>query len=162
MPGRAQPRGRPRPAEARFKGSWLAAWLQRLGAQVVGYSLVPDTGPMGHYEAAQVGAGMVSILGDVRDGDHLRAVFRAYAPELVFHLAAQALVLRSYQDPVETYDTNVMGTVHVLEAVRHAPSVRAVVAVTSDKCYENAGGRRMREDDPMGGADPSSSSKGCA
>ena len=145
-----------------FKGSWLSLWLQSMGAQVVGYALAPPTQPS-LFEVAQVGAGMTSIVGDIRDLAHLRAVFDEHQPEIVFHLAAQALVRYSYSEPVETYATNVMGTVNLLEAVRHSPSVKAVVNVTSDKCYENrewAWG--YRENEAMGGYDPYSNSKGCA
>ena len=115
------------------------------------------------FQVAHIADGMRSITGDIRDLDHLRAVMAERAPEIIVHMAAQPLVRRSYHDPVETYSTNVMGTVNVLEAVRHADSVRVVVCITSDKCYEN---REWfwgyRENDPMGGHDPYSSSKGCA
>ena len=145
-----------------FKGSWLALWLHQMGAQVTGLALPPVTDP-NLFDAARVGEGVNSILGDIRDLALVQRVVRDAAPEVVFHLAAQALVRRSYKDPVETYQTNVMGTVHVLEAIRHTPSVRAVVSVTSDKAYEN---REWvwgyREQDPMGGHDPYSNSKGCA
>jgi CDP-glucose 4,6-dehydratase len=145
-----------------FKGSWLSLWLQQLGAQVTGYALTPPTNPS-LFEAAQVEQGMKSVIGDIRDGTVLANAMRQAAPEIVIHMAAQPLVRRSYADPVETYSTNVMGTVHLLEAVRQTPSVRAVVNVTTDKCYEN---REWvwgyRESEPMGGFDPYSSSKGCA
>lgn len=145
-----------------FKGSWLSLWLQSMGAQVVGYALVPPTTPS-LFEVADVGAGMTSIVGDIRDLAHLRAVFVEHQPEIVIHMAAQALVRHSYLDPVETYSTNVMGTVNLLEAVRGAGCVKAVVNVTSDKCYEN---REWvwgyRENEAMGGFDPYSNSKGCA
>jgi CDP-glucose 4,6-dehydratase len=145
-----------------FKGSWLCQWLKRLDARVVGFALPPPSSPS-LFELSDVPRGMTAILGDVRDLPALRGVFEAHRPEIVFHLAAQALVRRGYRDPVDTFATNVMGTVHVLEACRGAPSVRAVVIVTSDKCYEN---REWvwgyREDEPMGGADPYSASKGCA
>jgi len=145
-----------------FKGGWLSLWLQSLGAQVQGFALEPPTEP-NLFTAAQVGAGMGSTIGDIRELDVLRASMRAFAPDIVLHLAAQPLVRASYDDPVGTYATNVMGTVHVLESVRATPSVRAVVVVTTDKCYENrewAWG--YREDEPMGGHDPYSNSKGCA
>jgi len=145
-----------------FKGSWLSLWLQSLGAQVVGYALAPPTNPS-LFEVAQVGKGMTSIIGDIRDLERLRAVFAEHKPEIVIHMAAQPLVRYSYIEPVETYSTNVMGTVNLLEAVRSTPSVKAVVNVTSDKCYENrewAWG--YRENEAMGGFDPYSSSKGCA
>jgi CDP-glucose 4,6-dehydratase len=144
-----------------FKGSWLSLWLQNLGADLVGYALSPPTAPS-LFEVADVGAGMTSILGDVRDLERLVATVEREEPEIVFHLAAQALLLPSYRIPVETYATNVMGTVHLLEAVRRSESVRVVVNVTSDKCYENRDeGRPYREDDALGGRDPYSSSKGC-
>jgi len=145
-----------------FKGSWLSLWLQSMGAQVVGYALAPPTEPS-LFEVAGVGAGMTSVIGDIRDLEHLRAVFAEHKPEIVIHMAAQPLVRYSYAEPVETYSTNVMGTVNLLEAVRGTPGVKAVVNVTTDKCYENrewAWG--YRENEAMGGYDPYSSSKGCA
>lgn len=145
-----------------FKGGWLALWLQELGALVTGFALSPPTRPS-LFEVARVGEGMASHLGDIRDLDQLASVVRAARPEIVFHLAAQSLVRESYRNPVETYATNVLGTVHLLEAVRQTPGVRAAIVVTSDKCYEN---REWvwgyREDEAMGGRDPYSSSKGCA
>jgi CDP-glucose 4,6-dehydratase len=145
-----------------FKGGWLSLWLQRLGADLTGYALDPPTTPS-LFEVARVGAGMRSIIADIRDGQALAGAMRAAKPEIVIHMAAQPLVRYSYQAPVETYATNVMGTVHLLEAVRGIDSVRAVVNVTSDKCYEN---REWvwgyRENEPMGGHDPYSNSKGCA
>lgn len=145
-----------------FKGSWLSMWLQSMGAKVVGYALEPSTKPS-LFVAAKVAEGMISIEGDVRDFPALSKVFEKYQPEIVIHMAAQPLVRYSYANPVETYSTNVMGTVHVLEAARLAGSVRAIVNVTSDKCYEN---REWiwgyRESEPMGGYDPYSSSKGCS
>ncbi len=145
-----------------FKGSWLSLWLQSMGAEVVGYALAPPTNPS-LFDAANVGAGMSSVIGDIRDLEHLRAVFAEYQPEIVIHMAAQPLVRYSYIEPVETYSTNVMGVVNLLEAVRSTHSVKAVVNVTTDKCYENrewAWG--YRENEAMGGHDPYSSSKGCA
>lgn len=145
-----------------FKGSWLSLWLQSMGAQVVGYALAPPTNPS-LFEVADVASGMTSIIGDIRDLEHLRKVFAEHQPEIVIHMAAQPLVRYSYIEPVETYSTNVMGTVNLLEAVRATPSVKAVVNVTTDKCYENrewAWG--YRENEAMGGFDPYSSSKGCA
>lgn len=137
-------------------------WLQKLGAEVSGYSLPPSTQPS-FFEEARVAAGMASLIGDIRDGVKLMAAIREAAPEVVIHMAAQPLVRRSYVDPVETYSINVMGTVHLLEAVRECASVRAVVNVTSDKCYENREWLRpYRENDAMGGYDPYSSSKGCS
>lgn len=145
-----------------FKGSWLSLWLQQLDAKVMGYALAPPTDPS-LYNVAQVDAGMVSLIADVRDGERLRAAMVEYRPEIVFHLAAQPLVRASYDEPVTTYATNVMGTVHLLEAVRQVGGVRVVVNVTSDKCYENrAWVWGYRENEPMGGYDPYSNSKGCA
>jgi CDP-glucose 4,6-dehydratase len=145
-----------------FKGSWLCMWLQYLGAEVTGYALRPPTTPS-LFEVAQVVQGIRSIIGDIRDGEALADVMQAAAPEVVIHMAAQPLVRRSYIDPVETYSTNVMGTVHLLEAVRKTTSVRAVVNITSDKCYENKEWVwGYRENEAMGGYDPYSSSKGCA
>jgi CDP-glucose 4,6-dehydratase len=145
-----------------FKGSWLALWLQKHGARVTGYSLPAPTVPS-LFEDARVADGMTSIHGDVRDLGALRRTIADAAPDIVFHMAAQALVLESYRAPVTTYATNVMGTVHLLEAVRTTPSIRVAINVTSDKCYEN---REWvwpyREDEPMGGADPYSNSKGCS
>jgi CDP-glucose 4,6-dehydratase len=145
-----------------FKGSWLSLWLQSKGANVVGYALTPPTNPS-LFEVANVSSGMTSIIGDIRDLAHLQTVFTEYEPEIVIHMAAQPLVRYSYIEPVETYSTNVMGTVNLLEAVRQTKTVKAVVNVTTDKCYENrewAWG--YRENEAMGGFDPYSSSKGCA
>lgn len=145
-----------------FKGSWLSLWLQQLGAEVVGFSLPAPTEPS-LFEAAQVAAGMTSLVGDVRDLAGLTQAMETAQPDLVLHLAAQPLVRYSYQNPVETYATNVMGTVHVLEAVRHTASVRVAVIITSDKCYENREWEwGYRENEAMGGHDPYSNSKGCA
>ena len=145
-----------------FKGGWLSLWLHSMGAIVFGYALAPPTKPS-LFEIAEVGRGMRSIIGDVRDLAKLQATLTEYQPEIVIHMAAQPLVRRSYQDPVETYSTNVMGTVHLLEAVRNTPGVKVVVNITTDKCYEN---REWvwgyREDEPMGGHDAYSSSKGCS
>lgn len=144
-----------------FKGSWLSLWLQQLGAQVSGYALHPPTNPC-LFEVAEVSRGMTSIIGDIRDFTLLSSAMRRVAPDIVIHMAAQPLVRRSYLEPVETYSTNVMGTVHLLEAVRKVPTVRAVVNVTSDKCYEDKEWVwGYRENDSMGGYDPYSSSKGC-
>jgi CDP-glucose 4,6-dehydratase len=145
-----------------FKGGWLALWLADLGADVTGYALPPSTDPS-LFELARVGEVVRHIEGDVRDLGALEAAIRAARPEVVFHMAAQPLVRLSYSEPVETYATNVMGTVHLLEAVRRVGGVRSVISVTSDKCYENLEyGRPFRESDPMGGHDPYSNSKGCA
>jgi CDP-glucose 4,6-dehydratase len=145
-----------------FKGSWLALWLQHLGAEVTGYALDPPTEPS-LFQKADVAACMHSVIGNVRDAAILTSVMQSAQPELVFHLAAQPLVRQSYVDPVGTYETNVLGTIHLLEAVRKTPSVRAVVVVTTDKCYENKEWIwPYRETDPLGGYDPYSSSKACA
>jgi CDP-glucose 4,6-dehydratase len=145
-----------------FKGAWLSLWLERLGAAVTGFALGAPTEPSLFAQAA-IARSITSIQGDVRDLLTVREAMDRAAPEIVIHMAAQSLVRASYADPVATYTTNVVGTVHVLECARHVPSVRAVVNVTSDKCYEN---REWvwpyRESDPMGGYDPYSSSKGCA
>ncbi len=145
-----------------FKGAWLCLWLHSLGARVTGYALKPPTNPS-LFELAQVGELMASVVADVRDLARLQAEMTKASPEIVIHMAAQPLVRDSYKIPVETYAVNVMGTVHLLEAVRNCPSVRAVVNVTTDKCYENkewAWG--YRENEPMGGYDPYSNSKGCS
>ena len=145
-----------------FKGSWLSLWLQSLGVELTGYALKPTTN-LSMFEEARVADKMTSIEGDIRDLDFFSQSMQAAQPEIVFHMAAQSLVRYSYQNPVETYATNVMGTVHMLEAVRATPSVRAVINITTDKCYEN---REWvwgyRENDPMGGYDPYSNSKGCS
>ena len=145
-----------------FKGSWLSLWLQSMGAHVTGFALAPPTTPS-LFEVARVADGMNSIIGDVRDLTSLEKAMNEAKPEIVIHMAAQALVRYSYDNPVETYATNVMGTVHLFEAVRTTPSVKAVVNITTDKCYEN---REWiwgyRENEPMGGFDPYSNSKGCA
>lgn len=144
-----------------FKGSWLSLTLARLGARVTGFSLPPPTRPS-LFELARVADGLAHVQGDVRDAAALRRVFAAAEPELVLHLAAQPLVRESYRAPVVTYETNVMGTVNVLEACRHAP-VRAAVVITSDKCYENRGADSpCREGDLLGGDEPYSSSKAAA
>lgn len=146
-----------------FKGGWLALWLANMGAQVHGYSLAPEVAP-NLFEVARVREDMGdSCIADVRDGKSLTQQLRAAKPQIVFHLAAQSLVRYGYAQPVETYSVNVMGTVNLLEAVRATPGVRAVVNVTSDKCYENREWVwSYREDEPIGGHDPYSSSKGCA
>jgi len=170
-----------------FKGSWLSLWLQSLGANLLGYSLPPPTDPS-LYVLAGVGPGMQSISGDVLDLEHLRRVMGEFQPQIVFHLAAQSLVRRSYADPIGTFSTNVLGTANVLEAVRSAPAVQAVVIVTTDKCYENHSfatqgyatqgyqnlsyqnlgyqnhehHKAFRESDRLGGFDPYSSSKAAA
>ena len=145
-----------------FKGSWLSLWLQSAGADLCGLALAPATEP-DLFTLARVGDGMRSIQGDIRDYETVAAVFRQFKPEIVLHLAAQPLVRLSYSEPVMTYATNVMGTVHVLEAARHCDATRAVVNVTTDKCYENKEWLwGYRENEPMGGYDPYSSSKGAS
>lgn len=145
-----------------FKGSWLSLWLHSLGAQVTGYALDPPTSPS-LFEAAAVSGLVRSIHGDVRDAAALTRALRESRGEVVFHLAAQALVRRSYAEPVETFSTNVVGTACLLDAVRQAPDVRAVVIVTTDKCYENREWPwPYRESDTLGGRDPYASSKACA
>jgi CDP-glucose 4,6-dehydratase len=145
-----------------FKGGWLSLWLQSLGAELTGYSLEAPTDPS-LFVSANVAADMTSIIGDIRDGEALMRAVREARPEVVIHMAAQPLVRYSYAHPVETYSTNVMGTVHLLEAVRATDTVRAVVIITSDKCYENQEWIwGYRENEPMGGYDPYSNSKGCA
>ena len=145
-----------------FKGSWLSLWLARLGAQVRGFALAPDTDPS-LFVAAGVEHAVESLIGDIRDPAAVRDALTGFRPDIVLHLAAQPLVRRSYREPVETFATNVMGTLHVLEAARACDSARVVVNVTTDKCYAN---REWvwgyREDEPMGGHDPYSASKGCA
>lgn len=145
-----------------FKGAWLSLWLQKLGAEVVGYALPAPTEPS-LFELAQVGTGMVSEIGDIRDLPHLLLVMRRHRPEIVIHMAAQPLVRASYEDPVGTYATNVMGSVNLLEAVRQQEDVAAALVITTDKCYSNSGSLwGYREFEPMGGHDPYASSKGCA
>lgn len=145
-----------------FKGSWLSLWLQSMGAKVVGYSLAPPSNPS-LFEVGRVAEGMISLEGDIRDLEQMQTALKQHQPEIVIHMAAQSLVRYSYQNPVETYATNIMGTVNVLEAVQHTSSVKAVVVITSDKCYENREWVwSYRENDAMGGYDPYSSSKGCA
>jgi CDP-glucose 4,6-dehydratase len=145
-----------------FKGSWLSLWLQALGADVVGFAREPVTQP-NLFDLANVGAGMGSVIGDVKDAAHVRQVFARHRPEIVFHLAAQSVVRIGYEEPVETYMTNVIGTVNVLESVRETKGVRAAIVVTSDKCYENNEWPwGYREIERLGGRDPYSSSKACA
>lgn len=144
-----------------FKGSWLSLWLQQMGADVSGYALQPATTPA-LFGVADVERGMHSVCGDIGDYETLRRTLAAARPEIVLHLAAQPLVPHAYAAPVETFATNAMGTVNVLEACRHQPDVAAVVVVSSDKCYENQEQIwGYRETDPMGGHDPYSASKGC-
>jgi CDP-glucose 4,6-dehydratase len=145
-----------------FKGSWLSLWLQSVGSDVLGYALQPPTQPS-LFEIAHIGSGMESIVGDVRNFDFLKSVIVENEPEIIFHMAAQSVVKYSYDNPIETYSTNVMGTVNLLEAVRKLGGRRSVIIVTSDKCYENnewVWG--YRENDALGGRDPYSNSKACA
>ncbi|MBO9525867.1 MAG: CDP-glucose 4,6-dehydratase [Sphingobium yanoikuyae] len=145
-----------------FKGSWLALWLNAMGARVTGFSLPPPSDPS-LFEAARLDQLIDHIEGDVRDPAAVQAAVERAQPEIIFHLAAQPLVRLSYEQPIETYAANVMGTVHVLEAARQVGGVAGIVCVTSDKCYENREWEwPYRESDPMGGHDPYSSSKGCA
>jgi CDP-glucose 4,6-dehydratase len=145
-----------------FKGGWLTAWLVRLGAQVTGYSLAPPSEPS-LFEQIGIDRGIRSHLGDIRDAENLSAALEEAKPEIVLHLAAQALVRRGYREPLETYSTNVMGTAQLLQLLRTRPEVRAVVSVTSDKCYRNREWLKgYAEDDPLGGKDPYSSSKAAA
>jgi CDP-glucose 4,6-dehydratase len=145
-----------------FKGSWLSLWLQTMGATLHGYALPAPTTPS-LFEEAGVGEGVETTLADIRDFSALHSAVQIFKPDIIFHLSAQPLVRYSYAEPIETYSTNVMGTVHLLEAARKSASVRAIINVTTDKCYEN---REWvwgyREEEPMGGYDPYSSSKGCS
>jgi CDP-glucose 4,6-dehydratase len=145
-----------------FKGSWLSLWLDALGADVTGYALDPPTKPS-LFEQAKVGDVVRSIFADIRDFPRFKSAIAECRPDVVIHMAAQSVVRRGYEDPIETYSTNVMGTVHLLEALRQLGQRCVVVNVTSDKCYEN---REWvwgyRENEPMGGKDPYSNSKGCA
>lgn len=145
-----------------FKGSWLSLWLTELGAKVVGYGLDPYT-ENDNFIVTGLKDKIIDIRGDIRDCEKLQEVFSKYKPEIVFHLAAQAIVRLSYEIPKETYEINVMGTLNVLECIRSTPSVKVGIMITSDKCYENKEQIwPYREVDPMGGYDPYSSSKGCA
>ena len=145
-----------------FKGSWLSLWLQKLGASLTGYALAPPTNP-NLFELARVSDGMRSIEGDIRNLEMFKAALSNAEPEIVIHMAAQPLVRDSYQNPVDTFASNVMGTVHLFEAIRATPSVCAVVNITTDKCYENKEWIwGYREDEPVGGHDPYSASKACA
>ncbi|MBF0460511.1 MAG: CDP-glucose 4,6-dehydratase [Magnetococcales bacterium] len=145
-----------------FKGSWLSLWLHTLGANVSGYALAPPTHPS-LFALCRLDQLLDSTIADVRDAGALQAAMRRAEPEIILHLAAQPLVRTSYQIPVETYATNVMGTVHLLEAARQTPSVRAILNITTDKCYENREWHwGYRENEPLGGHDPYSSSKACS
>jgi CDP-glucose 4,6-dehydratase len=142
-----------------FKGAWLTLWLERLGAKVTGFSLPPETDPS-LFSLARLDSSMTSRMGDIRDARGVVEAMRAAQPDIVLHLAALALVRPSYRDPIATYSTNVMGTVHVLDAIRHVDSVKVAVMVTTDKVYRNQGSFwAFREDDTLGGHDPYSASK---
>ena len=145
-----------------FKGSWLSLWLTMLGAKVIGISLEPNTHPS-IFNEINLKDNITHIIADIRDGENLKNIFKHHKPEIVFHLAAQPLVRLSYKQPLLTYQTNVMGTLNVFEAVRSVESVKTLINVTSDKCYENKEWvHGYKESDPMGGYDPYSSSKGMA
>lgn len=145
-----------------FKGSWLSLWLQSMGAEIKGFSLAPRTLPSLYYEA-NVGEKMESVFGDIRDKDFVLDSMRQFNPDVVFHMAAQPLVRASYREPIDTYSTNIMGTIHVLEGARYCSNLRAIVNVTTDKCYaNNEWDWGYRENEPMGGFDPYSSSKACS
>jgi CDP-glucose 4,6-dehydratase len=145
-----------------FKGSWLCLLLRKLGADVYGYALDPPTKPS-LYEEAKIKEFITSYINDIRDYNTLFSAVQEIKPEVVIHMAAQSLVMESYKNPVETYAVNVMGTVNLFEAIRNTPGVKAVVNVTSDKCYENREWQwGYRENEPMGGYDPYSNSKGCS
>ena len=145
-----------------FKGAWLSLWLARLGAIVQGIALPPLTKP-NLFDLIDLQMEMGSTIGDIRQAETLQDAITSFRPKAVFHLAAQPIVRQSYRDPLDTIQTNVLGTVHLLEAVRSASTVRAVVNVTTDKCYENRDlARGYTEEDPLGGHDPYSSSKACA
>lgn len=144
-----------------FKGAWLALWLQQMQAQVFGFALPPSTTPS-LYELGEVAEGMHSTMGDIRDAQALASHIRESSPEIIIHLAAQAIVSEGYADPTGTYATNVMGTVHLLEAARSTPGIKSIVVITSDKCYENHEWEwPYRETDRLGGHDPYSNSKAC-
>lgn len=145
-----------------FKGSWLSLWLQSIGSEVKGYSLLPPTTPS-LFNEARVGSIMNSQIGDIRNLESLKQSMKDFNPDILIHMAAQPLVRHSYADPIETYSTNVMGTVNVLESSRYCTNLKSIVSVTTDKCYENREWPwGYREIEPMGGHDPYSSSKGCA
>ncbi len=144
-----------------FKGSWLSIWLNKLGAEVIGYSLEPPTEPS-MFKVCNLNKKIISLIGDIREYKTLEDVFKLYKPEIVFHLAAQPLVRYSFKNPIETYETNIMGTVNLLEVAKKDESTKAVLVITTDKCYENKEWEYgYREIDSMGGYDPYSSSKGC-
>ena len=145
-----------------FKGSWLALWLVNLGADVIGYALKPPTTP-NLFEISQASKEITSVIGDIRNLNDLRSTIDHHQPQIVIHMAAQSLVMESYKNPIETYATNIMGTVNILESTFHSNSVKVLINVTSDKCYDNnEQAQKYKENSPMGGHDPYSSSKGCA
>ena len=145
-----------------FKGSWLSIWLKKLGVELIGFSKDIPTKPS-IFELAKVSEGMTSIIGDINDFSLIQKVIEKNKPEIVIHMAAQSLVRRSYENPIETFATNVMGTANLLQSINATRNTKVVINVTSDKCYENSGAETIfSEDSPMGGYDPYSSSKGCA
>ena len=145
-----------------FKGSWLTIWLKKLGADVIGFSNSIPTNPS-LFEIADIEDGIKSVVGDIQNYEFLKETISKYEPEIIFHMAAQSLVIRSYSNPIDTFSTNVMGTVNLLYAIKETKKSKVVINVTSDKCYENNESLEgYSEDDPMGGYDPYSSSKGCA
>ena len=145
-----------------FKGSWLSLWLQHLGADVLGYALDPPTS-VNLFTGANIAKNMKDVRADIRDFQTLSATMKQFNPDIIFHMAAQPLVRYSYSYPIETYETNVMGTVHVLEASRQCSNVRSIINVTTDKCYENREWYwGYREEEPLGGNDPYSNSKACS
>ena len=145
-----------------FKGTWLSLWLLEMGVNLKGYSLPPNTSPS-LFQETKLEDDMVSEIGDIRDIENLTKSMSEFDPEILIHMAAQPLVRLSYLDPIETYSTNVIGTVNVLESARNCKSLKAIISVTTDKCYENKEWEwGYRENEPMGGFDPYSSSKGCA
>jgi len=145
-----------------FKGSWLSLWLQKLGVNLTGFSLSIPTNPS-LFKSAKIEKGMNSVFGDIRNYEQLNKVVRQTKPQIVIHMAAQAILPKSYDEPLQTYSTNVMGTVNLLESIRHNKTTKVVLVITSDKCYEpHSINRGYKEQDPLGGYDPYSSSKGCA
>jgi len=145
-----------------FKGSWLSIWLNELGAKVIGYALDPYTN-QDNFAVSKIGEKIIDVRGDINNYENLRAVFQQHKPEIVFHLAAQPLVRYSYEYPVETFQTNVMGTINVLESIRHTPETKVGIMITTDKVYENKEQVwGYKENDPLGGFDPYSASKACA
>ena len=145
-----------------FQGGWLSLWLKKLGANVIGYSLEPPTKPS-FFESVKLNEELEHNIGDIRDGSKLNEIITQCKPEIIFHLAAQSLVRKSYNNPIETFETNILGTANILESVRQTESVKAVMIMTSDKCYDNKEFTQPhKETDPMGGFDPYSASKGAA